>query len=99
MSTYPDLFAELLSRGWTRSDLEKLAFHNFYRVLKAAEQVIKLTVTTDSPGASPVSQFGLAVRRTWVQTHKRFKIMLFIRTKHNMRIFGITLFIKLQNDT
>ena len=63
VSTYPDLFAELLSRGWTRSDLEKLAFHNFYRVLKAAEQVIKLTVTTDCPGASPVSQFGLAVRR------------------------------------
>ncbi|KAK7115632.1 dipeptidase 1-like [Littorina saxatilis] len=39
VSTYPYLFAELLSRGWPRADLEKLAFHNFYRVLKAAEQV------------------------------------------------------------
>ena len=34
-----------------------------------------------------------------IQTHKRFKIRLFIRTKHNMRIFGTIPFIKLQNDT
>ena len=33
------------------------------------------------------------------QTHKRFKRRLFIRTKYNMRIFGIIPFIKLQNDT
>jgi hypothetical protein len=39
VSTYPYLFAELLSRGWSRPDLEKLAFYNFYRVFKAAEQV------------------------------------------------------------
>nr|KAG5690426.1 hypothetical protein BaRGS_026473 [Batillaria attramentaria] len=39
VSTYPYLFAELLSRGWTEIDLEKLAFRNFYRVLKAAEKV------------------------------------------------------------
>ena len=45
VSTYPYLFAELLSRGWTQSDLEKLAFQNFYRVLKAAEQVKLLKVT------------------------------------------------------
>ena len=32
-----------------------------------------------------------------IQTHKRFKIMLFIRTKHNMQIFGVISFIKLQN--
>ena len=36
---YPYLFAELLARGWAEADLEKLAFRNFYRVLKAAEQV------------------------------------------------------------
>ena len=34
-----------------------------------------------------------------IQTHKRFKLMLFIRTKRNMRSFGIIPFIKLQNDT
>ena len=34
-----------------------------------------------------------------IQTHERFKGMLFIRTKHNMPIFGVTHFIKLQNDT
>ena len=45
VSTYPYLFAELLSRGWTQSDLEKLAFRNDYRVLKAAEQVTMLTLS------------------------------------------------------
>ena len=24
-----------------------------------------------------------------IETHKRFRIMLFIRTKHNMHIFGV----------
>ena len=34
-----------------------------------------------------------------VQTHKMFKRTLFIRTKHNMQMFGVIAFIKLQNDT
>ena len=34
-----------------------------------------------------------------IQTHKRFKRTLFIRTKHNMQIFRVIPFIKLQNDT
>ena len=33
-----------------------------------------------------------------IQTHRRFKRMLFIRTKHNMQIFSIIPFIKPQND-
>ena len=31
-----------------------------------------------------------------VQTHRRFRITLFIRTKNNMRIFGVMPFIELQ---
>ena len=34
-----------------------------------------------------------------IQTHKRFRITLLIRTKHNKRIFGVSPFIKLQSDT
>ena len=34
-----------------------------------------------------------------IETRKRFKITLFIRTKHDMRIFWVTPFIKLQNGT
>ena len=33
------------------------------------------------------------------KTHRRFKRMLFIRTKHKMLIFRVIPFIKLQNDT
>ena len=32
-------------------------------------------------------------------THERFKRMLFIRMKHNMQIFRVIPFIKLQNDS
>ena len=35
----------------------------------------------------------------WIWTRKRFKITLFIMTRHNLWIFGITRFIKLQTDT
>ena len=34
-----------------------------------------------------------------IQTHTGFKRTLFIRTKHNLYIFGVIPFIKLQNDT
>ena len=34
-----------------------------------------------------------------IRTHKRFKTMVFIRTKRNKYIFGVIHFIKLQNDT
>ena len=34
-----------------------------------------------------------------IQTRKKFNRMLFIRTKHNMQIFGVIPFIKLQNNT
>ena len=34
-----------------------------------------------------------------IQTHTSLKRTLFIRTTHNMRIFGVIPFVKLQNDT
>jgi membrane dipeptidase len=37
VSTYPALFAELLSRGWTESDCAALAGANLLRALRAAE--------------------------------------------------------------
>jgi len=39
VSKYPNLFAELLARGWTEPDLEKLAGQNLLRVLRGAEKV------------------------------------------------------------
>ncbi|MEE8586109.1 MAG: dipeptidase [Acidobacteriota bacterium] len=38
-SRFPYLFAELIRRGWSDSDLKKLAGGNFLRVLKKAEEV------------------------------------------------------------
>ncbi|CAC5378946.1 DPEP [Mytilus coruscus] len=39
VSTYPDLFAELVKRGWTQPDLRKLAGENLIRVFTKTEQV------------------------------------------------------------
>ena len=40
-STYPNLFAELLARGWTEPELEKLAGGNLLRVFRGTERVDK----------------------------------------------------------
>jgi membrane dipeptidase len=39
VSCYPNLFAELISRGWTDADLAKLSGGNILRVMRAAEAV------------------------------------------------------------
>ena len=39
VSKYPDLFAELVRRGWNDDDLEKLAGGNLVRVFREIEQV------------------------------------------------------------
>ncbi|MCG6920555.1 MAG: dipeptidase [Acidobacteria bacterium] len=39
VSTYPNLFAELIRRGWSEADLAKLANGNILRVMKQAEAV------------------------------------------------------------
>ncbi|MEO6055983.1 MAG: membrane dipeptidase, partial [Gemmatimonadales bacterium] len=38
VSKFPDLFAELIRRGWSDSDLRKLAGQNLLRALRAAEK-------------------------------------------------------------
>lgn len=39
VSKYPELFAELIRRGWTDSELEGLAGGNLMRVLEGVEKV------------------------------------------------------------
>jgi membrane dipeptidase len=41
VSTYPNLFAELIRRGWSDEDLEKLAGKNVLRALREAEAVAR----------------------------------------------------------
>ncbi|MGQ0428399.1 MAG: membrane dipeptidase, partial [Gammaproteobacteria bacterium] len=41
VSTYPELFAELIRRGWNDPDLEKLAGGNVLRALEQAEAVAR----------------------------------------------------------
>ena len=38
-------------------------------------------------------------QNTQIQTHIRFRRMLFITTKHNMWILGVILFVNVQNNT
>ncbi|MCC5925086.1 MAG: dipeptidase [Bacteroidetes bacterium] len=41
VTTYPDLFAELLRRGYTEDDLKKIAGLNVLRVMREAEEVAR----------------------------------------------------------
>jgi membrane dipeptidase len=39
VSCFPNLFAELIERGWTETDLEKLASGNFLRVFRKVDRI------------------------------------------------------------
>jgi membrane dipeptidase len=41
VSTYPQLIAELLRRGWTDADIGKLTWHNLMRVMRANEKSVQ----------------------------------------------------------
>ncbi|MFB7335453.1 membrane dipeptidase [Streptomyces adustus] len=54
VSGYPNLIAELLDRGWSRSDLAKLTWQNSVRVLGAAEDVARELRTTRAPSNATI---------------------------------------------
>ena len=49
VSMYPDLFAELIRRGWSDEDLRKLAGENMLRVMERVEQVAAQLQTERAP--------------------------------------------------
>jgi membrane dipeptidase len=55
VSKYPDLFAELIRRGWSDADLKKLAGENVLRVFAQAEQVAKRLQKERPPSVATIS--------------------------------------------
>ncbi|HEY9331541.1 MAG TPA: dipeptidase [Streptomyces sp.] len=53
---YPNLIAELLSRGWSTADLAKLTWQNAVRVLRAAEDVARDLRTRRGPSHATIEQ-------------------------------------------
>jgi len=49
VSTYPALFAELLSRGYTEEELEKIAGLNMLRVMRGMEEVAERLQAEEEP--------------------------------------------------
>ena len=56
VSTYPNLFAELVRRGWRDADLAKLASGNVLRVLMRAEQVSARLKRTRGPSQATIGR-------------------------------------------
>lgn len=56
VSTYPNLIAELLGRGWSEADLAKLTWGNAVRVLRDAEAVAADLRTTQAPSIATIEQ-------------------------------------------
>ncbi|AKN75040.1 membrane dipeptidase [Streptomyces sp. PBH53] len=54
VSGYPNLLAELLTRGWSKADLAKLTWQNAARVLGAAEDVARDLQTTRAPSLATI---------------------------------------------
>ncbi len=56
VSTYPQLFAALIRRGWSDADLKKLAGLNVIRVLRQAEQVAARLQRERAPSTKTIHQ-------------------------------------------
>ncbi|MFJ4784729.1 dipeptidase [Streptomyces sp. NPDC088794] len=54
VSGYPNLIAELLDRGWSKSDLAKVTWQNSVRVLGAAEDVARELQATRGPSNATI---------------------------------------------
>jgi membrane dipeptidase len=54
VSGYPNLLAELLDRGWSKTDLAKLTWQNAVRVLGAAEDVARDLQSTRAPSNATI---------------------------------------------
>ncbi|MCX2733864.1 dipeptidase [Saccharopolyspora sp. NFXS83] len=56
VASYPNLFAELLDRGWSEQDLAKLAHRNAIRVLDDAERVADRLRETERPSVATIEE-------------------------------------------
>ena len=56
LSNYPDLFAELIVRGWSDADLKKLAGENILRALETAEQVARRLQRERPPSTKTIEE-------------------------------------------
>lgn len=57
VSTYPDLFAELLMRGYSEEDLRKIAGLNMLRVMRGAEEVSERLRNERGPSEVRITDF------------------------------------------
>ena len=81
------------------SKAETSLAHNLYTPLHSIYSELPIISSSGyTYCGAPPSRSGLGGRWS-VQTHRRFKRSLFIRTKHSMQIFEVIPLIKLQNDT
>ncbi len=55
MSGYPNLLAELLDRGWSDADLDKLTWRNAVRMLEAAEGAAQ-DLRTERPSVATIDE-------------------------------------------
>ncbi|MCH8496590.1 MAG: dipeptidase [Balneolales bacterium] len=57
VTTYPDLFAELLRRGYSEEDLEKIAGLNVLRVMREAENISQRLRSERGPSEKTINDF------------------------------------------
>ncbi len=57
VSTYPNLFAELLKRGYTEEELKKIAGLNMLRVMRGAEDTAARLQQEEEPSELLISDF------------------------------------------
>jgi membrane dipeptidase len=62
VSKYPDLFAELVRRGWSDDDLKKLSSGNVLRAMREAEAAAKRLQAARPPSTATIAQLDGAAK-------------------------------------
>ena len=62
VSTYPNLFVELLRRGYTDEDVAKIAGRNILRVMREVERVAEELRKTERPSEKTLEELDAEVR-------------------------------------
>jgi membrane dipeptidase len=60
VSGYPALLAELATRGWSQAELDKLTWHNAFRVLRQTESVAAVARRERGPSNATIEQLDAA---------------------------------------
>ena len=95
IDTFEDVGASEAEADFLQDFFDEPALGALLEVIVAAREKVNFKSSSQNKGKSEIRMTASILKQDPNTFYKRFRITLFIRTKHNMQIFGVIPFIKL----